>query len=211
MVKLTFIAGRSIRYNYIKVKMVQDSKGKLTHPLTLQAAYHIVLDSTSVLVIGGGLVGLSSALFLAWQGVPTILIEKHPGSSPHPRAIGYTHRTMELLRAVGIEDKIPRAPAHFRLRRTKVESLAGKWFEETSWTKEKTQQQQQQVRSAHSHNKINIQHNNHYQRNMISYNYSQSTTTANTTTSSKQLIFIYRYHSNHHNLKLSIPLLAQLQ
>ncbi|WNG50363.1 FAD-binding protein [Archangium minus] len=96
-------------------------------------------ESTSVLVVGGGLVGLSAAMFLAWRGVPTVLVERHPGSSPHPRAIGYTPRTMELFRAVGLGPRIPQAPADFRLRRGRVESLAGQWFEETPWTPE-TQQ-----------------------------------------------------------------------
>ena len=53
-------------------------------------------EHTPVLVVGGGLVGLSAALFLAWRGVPTVLVERHPGSSPHPRAIGFTTRTLEL-------------------------------------------------------------------------------------------------------------------
>ena len=91
-------------------------------------------DSTPVLIVGGGLVGLSAAVFLSWRGVPTVLVERHPGSSPHPRAIGYTPRTMELYRAVGLGPQIPQAPPNFRLRRAKVESLAGKWFDESPWT-----------------------------------------------------------------------------
>lgn len=90
--------------------------------------------SMPVLVVGGSLVGLSAAVFLAWRGVPTVLVERHPGSSPHPRAIGFTPRTLELLRAVGMGSRVPQAPPSFRLRRIKVESLAGKWFEETPWT-----------------------------------------------------------------------------
>ncbi|WP_233261673.1 FAD-dependent oxidoreductase [Vitiosangium sp. GDMCC 1.1324] len=89
-----------------------------------------------MLVIGGGLVGLSASVFLAWRGVPTVLVERHPGSSPHPRAIGYTPRTMELYRAVGLGPRIPQSPPGFRLRRARVESLAGKWFEEYPWTPE---------------------------------------------------------------------------
>ncbi len=97
-------------------------------------------DSTSVLVVGGSLVGLSSALFLAWQGVPTILVERHSGSSPHPRAIGYTPRTMELLRAVGLGGRVPEVPAGFRLARARIENLAGRWFEQSSWTPEERQE-----------------------------------------------------------------------
>ena len=68
-----------------------------------------------MLVVGGGLVGLSASLFLAWRGVPVVTVERHPGSSPHPRAIGFTPRTVELLRAVGLADRVPQAPASFRL------------------------------------------------------------------------------------------------
>jgi len=93
-------------------------------------------DATSVLVVGGSLVGLSTALFLAWRGVPTVLVERHAGSSPHPRAIGYTTRTMELLRSVGLGSRIPEVPFDFRLRRARAESLAGRWFEESAWTPE---------------------------------------------------------------------------
>ena len=91
-------------------------------------------ENTAVLVVGGSLVGLASALFLAWQKVPVIMVEKHAGSSPHPRAIGYTERTMELLRAVGLSGKIQETPSGFRLRRARIESLAGEWHEESSWT-----------------------------------------------------------------------------
>jgi putative polyketide hydroxylase len=92
--------------------------------------------STSVLVVGGGLVGLSAAMFLAWRGVPTVLVERHAGSSPLPRAIGFMTRTMELFRAVGLGEQIPQVPPSFgRPRRLKVESLAGKWAtEEVAWT-----------------------------------------------------------------------------
>ena len=92
------------------------------------------MQHTQVLVVGGSLVGLSAALFLAAQGLEAITVERHAGSSPHPRAIGYTPRTMELFCAVGLGGKIPEAPAGFRLRRVRVSSLAGEPMEETSWT-----------------------------------------------------------------------------
>ena len=78
-----------------------------------------------MLIIGGSLVGLSAALFLGQQGVPTVVVERHLGSSLHPRAIGYTARTLELFRAVGLGKAIPQASATFCLRRAKVESVAG--------------------------------------------------------------------------------------
>ncbi|MGA7134835.1 MAG: FAD-dependent oxidoreductase, partial [Mycobacterium sp.] len=52
------------------------------------------VESTQVLVVGGSLVGLSAAVFLAGRGVPVTLVERHATSSAHPRAIGYTTRTL---------------------------------------------------------------------------------------------------------------------
>ena len=92
-------------------------------------------DTTSVLIVGGGLTGLSTALFLAWRDVPVILVERHPGSSPHPRAIGFTPRTMELMRAVGLSGSLPEyKPTGKGVGRIRVESLAGEWFEEQPWS-----------------------------------------------------------------------------
>lgn len=90
-------------------------------------------DVTPVLIVGGSLVGLSAAVFLAWQGVPVVVIDKHHGSSKHPRAIGFTTRTMEHFRQVGIE--VPASAQGMRPpRRARVESLTGTWLEEYAWT-----------------------------------------------------------------------------
>jgi putative polyketide hydroxylase len=62
--------------------------------------------STEVLIVGGGLAGLSAALFLSWHGTRCILIERHSTMSVHPRARGVNVRTMELLRSVGLEPVI---------------------------------------------------------------------------------------------------------
>jgi len=62
-----------------------------------------------VLVAGGSLVGLSAACFLAAQGVDVLVVEKHAGTSIHPRA-GYFHLgTMEAYRRVGLEAAIREA------------------------------------------------------------------------------------------------------
>ncbi|MBI1171314.1 2,4-dichlorophenol 6-monooxygenase [bacterium] len=98
------------------------------------------MERTSVLVLGGSLVGLSASLFLSWRGVPHILVDKHHGSSAHPRAIGFTETTLEHFRTVGIADRIPQVTADQRLRRVKVTSLAGEWHEETQWTPGKPQE-----------------------------------------------------------------------
>jgi putative polyketide hydroxylase len=91
-------------------------------------------DWTPVLVVGGGLAGLSAAVFVAWRGVPAVVVERHPGSSAHPRAIGYTQRTLELYRAVGLDAQIPQGHREGKPRRVRVESLTGQWFEESAWT-----------------------------------------------------------------------------
>ena len=51
-------------------------------------------ERTSVLVVGGALTGLSSAVFLAWHGVPRLVVERHPGLLIHPRLRGITPRTV---------------------------------------------------------------------------------------------------------------------
>src|SRR5690606_3420974 len=103
-------------------------------------------EDTAVIIIGGSLVGLSAAMFLAWKKVPVILIEKHVSSSKHPRAMGYPARTMEIYRAVGIEDQIPQASAQFSLRRAKVTSLAGEWMTATDWTpRQKNNQEERKI------------------------------------------------------------------
>lgn len=81
-----------------------------------------------VLVVGGGVVGLSAALFLARQGIVPVLVERHPGTSIHPRAWGWYPRTLELLRAAGLEREVLTAAAGFAGHRlnAKVESLAGR-------------------------------------------------------------------------------------
>ncbi|WP_153414257.1 FAD-dependent monooxygenase [Nocardia macrotermitis] len=90
-------------------------------------------DTTPVLIVGGSLVGLSAAVFLSWQGVPVVVVDKHHGSSPHPRAIGFTTRTIEHFRQVGIA--VPTSTQGMKPpRRARVESLAGNWLEEYPWT-----------------------------------------------------------------------------
>lgn len=92
------------------------------------------LQHTDVLIVGGSLVGLSAALFLSWRGVPTIVLEKLRGSALHPRATGFTERTLEFFRAVGIADQVPQIAPGTRLRRIRADSLAGAWHDETMWT-----------------------------------------------------------------------------
>jgi 2-polyprenyl-6-methoxyphenol hydroxylase-like FAD-dependent oxidoreductase len=63
-------------------------------------------SSTPVLIVGAGPAGLVTALVLAKQGVRSTLVERHPGTSIHPRASGVSTRSMEIFRALGVEDEI---------------------------------------------------------------------------------------------------------
>ncbi|MCW2871016.1 FAD-dependent monooxygenase [Actinacidiphila oryziradicis] len=63
-------------------------------------------DRIPVLIAGGSLVGLSTSLFLGRLGVPHLLVEKHAGTSHHPRGRGNNVRTMELFRVAGAEQGI---------------------------------------------------------------------------------------------------------
>ncbi|KAF1015579.1 MAG: Aklavinone 12-hydroxylase RdmE [Stenotrophomonas maltophilia] len=92
------------------------------------------MHHTPVLIVGGSLVGLSASLFLSLRGVPHVLVEKHAGSSPHPRAMGFTEHTMEYFRACGLGDAIAQTPAETRLQRVTTESLASTWGEVLPWT-----------------------------------------------------------------------------
>jgi 2-polyprenyl-6-methoxyphenol hydroxylase-like FAD-dependent oxidoreductase len=59
-----------------------------------------------VVVVGGSMVGLATAMFLAQQGVDVLSIEKHHGTAIHPRAGYFQLRTNELMRVAGIEDRV---------------------------------------------------------------------------------------------------------
>ncbi|MFJ4777592.1 FAD-dependent oxidoreductase [Streptomyces sp. NPDC088762] len=62
-----------------------------------------------VLIVGGSLVGLCTSLFLGRHGIRHMLVEKHAGTSLHPRGRGINVRTMELFRVAGVEARIREA------------------------------------------------------------------------------------------------------
>jgi putative polyketide hydroxylase len=66
-------------------------------------------ERTPVLVVGGALTGLSSAVFLGVQGVRCLLVERHPDLLIHPRLRGLTQRAVEAYRQVGLEPAIRQA------------------------------------------------------------------------------------------------------
>ncbi|MFI6942091.1 FAD-dependent oxidoreductase [Streptomyces sp. NPDC050418] len=85
-------------------------------------------QTTDVLIAGGGITGLSCALFLRHHGVRCVLVERHASTSVHPRAWGWYPRTLEVLRSVGVEEEVLRAAAGYagHRRQATVESLTGR-------------------------------------------------------------------------------------
>jgi putative polyketide hydroxylase len=66
---------------------------------------------TEVVVVGGGIVGLTCALFLQYHGVDFVLVERNLGSSPIPRSRGVHARSVELYRQLGLEERVQAAAA----------------------------------------------------------------------------------------------------
>ncbi|MGW1720656.1 FAD-dependent oxidoreductase [Streptomyces sp. NPDC002156] len=88
---------------------------------------------TPVLIVGGSLVGLSTSLFLGRLGVPHTLVERHSGTSIHPRGRGNNVRTMELFRVAGVERRIEEAASvladnHGILQTPTLVGDAGEWL-----------------------------------------------------------------------------------
>lgn len=86
-----------------------------------------------VLIIGGSLIGMTSAMLLGRQGIPSLVVEKHRGSAIHPRAAAILQRSMEILRTGGIEKEVRTKSAEQfdqDAATMAVESLAG---EEIAW------------------------------------------------------------------------------
>src|SRR6266571_2726898 len=96
------------------------------------SSHHLDYDEiTQVLIVGGGIVGLSTSLFLSWRGISSLLVERHPGTAIHPRIPGLAQPTMEMFRSVGIEEAIHQVEAPFYMSGNllMVESLVGQEFD----------------------------------------------------------------------------------
>jgi 2-polyprenyl-6-methoxyphenol hydroxylase-like FAD-dependent oxidoreductase len=84
---------------------------------------------TPVLIVGGSLVGMSTAMLLAQHGVRALVVEHHRGTAIHPRAALIHQRTMEIFRTVGVEQIVmQKSSEQFDQDGAvmSVESLAGK-------------------------------------------------------------------------------------
>jgi len=62
--------------------------------------------STSVLIVGAGPAGLISSLLLARDGIEHLVVTKHRWTAHTPRAHHQNQRAMELLRDLGLEDRV---------------------------------------------------------------------------------------------------------
>src|SRR3954453_17263844 len=63
-------------------------------------------EEVPVLIVGGSLVGLTTAMLLGHHGVPSLSVERHAGTAIHPRAGHFRLRTMELIRQMGLEERV---------------------------------------------------------------------------------------------------------
>jgi 2-polyprenyl-6-methoxyphenol hydroxylase-like FAD-dependent oxidoreductase len=86
-------------------------------------------EEVDVLIIGGSLVGLSTAMLLGLHGIPALAVERHASTAIHPRAGHFQLRTVEILRAAGVEERVrQRSEEQYLLNGgiNNVESLAGR-------------------------------------------------------------------------------------
>ena len=94
----------------------------------------MVDEDVPVLIVGGSLVGLSTAVFLGHHGVPSLVVERHRGTAIHPRAALVNQRTIETYRAVGLQEAVEEAAAREFVQNGAIlsaESLGGKeldWY-----------------------------------------------------------------------------------
>ncbi len=81
-----------------------------------------------VLIVGGGPVGLTASVLLARLGVPSLLVERRPGVTEHPRSRLINTRTVEVLRSCGLESAFEEIslPKAWRQQVIYTTSLAGK-------------------------------------------------------------------------------------
>ena len=77
-----------------------------------------------VLVVGAGPAGLAAAIELARHDIPSLLVERRTALSSHPRATVLSLRSMELVRAWGLEAAVRARSVDVDWRMLESETLA---------------------------------------------------------------------------------------
>lgn len=86
------------------------------------------VERVPVLIVGGAVSGLALAAFLAHHGVRCLLVERRTQLSRHPRMNDIGPRTMELLRTLGIHDRVRVLDEARDSVILRVDTLAGREF-----------------------------------------------------------------------------------
>ncbi|MEV0247551.1 FAD-dependent monooxygenase [Nocardia sp. NPDC050712] len=84
------------------------------------------VERVPVLIVGGAVSGLTMAAFLAQHGIECRLVERRAHHSAHPRMNDIGPRAMELLRGLGIQDRVRRCDEDRDSMILRVDSLAGR-------------------------------------------------------------------------------------
>ena len=86
------------------------------------------MERAPVLIVGAGLGGLSTAMFLGLHAVSALVVERHAGLSTQPKARGQAPATMEALAAAGVADRFAAAepPGRPETKIVVAESLTGR-------------------------------------------------------------------------------------
>lgn len=100
---------------------------KQTTPGRRQGPRAAVLETTSVLVIGAGPVGLTLAMELEHHGVDALLVERNASTTRHPKMDVTNGRSMELYRRLGVADDLRKIaiPADHRTKVTWATDAVG--------------------------------------------------------------------------------------
>ncbi|MEY9855571.1 putative polyketide hydroxylase [Catenulispora sp. GAS73] len=92
--------------------------------------------NSSVLIVGAGLAGLSTAVFLGLHGIDTLVVERHSGLSTQPKARGQMPATMEALAVAGLAERFAAAepPGRNEMKILIAESMTGRVYRDFAQT-----------------------------------------------------------------------------
>jgi putative polyketide hydroxylase len=80
--------------------------------------------TVDVLIAGAGPAGLAAAIELSRHGIPALLVERRAELSSHPRATGLSLRSMEIVRAWGLEAAVRARSVDVDWQMLEAETLA---------------------------------------------------------------------------------------